>query len=129
MPELKKPGRKRIQATDEKQKIVQEAYRRYKVNTLTLEHVIDLEYGRHIAHNRIYRVMKSLGLAKEEPKKQRRKKWVRYERKYSNSLWHTDWKLIERYGWIIAYLDDASRFIVGYGIFKSYIGACCRGIG
>ena len=38
------------------------------------------------------------------------------------SLWHTDWYLIEnddRWSgkWLIAYLDDASRFIVGYGIF------------
>jgi putative transposase len=36
-------------------------------------------------------------------------------------LWHTDWYLIEddrwRGKWLIAYLDDASRFIVGYGIF------------
>jgi transposase InsO family protein len=37
------------------------------------------------------------------------------------SLWHTDWYLIEddrwRGKWLIAYPDDASRFIVGYGIF------------
>ncbi len=42
---------------------------------------------------------------------------MRYERKYSNSLWHTDWTLIEGKGWLIAYLDDASRFVVGYGLF------------
>ena len=37
------------------------------------------------------------------------------------SLWHTDWYFIEDDQWrcksLIAYLDDASRFIVGYGIF------------
>jgi hypothetical protein len=36
-------------------------------------------------------------------------------------LWHTDWYLIEadrwREKWLIAYMDDASRFIAGYGIF------------
>jgi hypothetical protein len=40
------------------------------------------------------------------------------------SLWHTDWYLIEddrwRGKWFIAYLDDASRFIVGYGIFDGW---------
>ena len=45
----------------------------------------------------------------------------KYERRHSMSLWHTDWYLIEddrwRSKWLIAYLDDASRFIVGYGIF------------
>src|SRR3989442_5009003 len=82
-----------------------------------LERLIAVIYGTHIPHNRIQRVMKSMGLAKDEPRKQVRKKWIRYERKYSNSLWHTDWTLIEGKGWLIAYLDDASRFVVGYGLF------------
>jgi transposase InsO family protein len=46
------------------------------------------------------------------------KKWIRCERKYSNSLWHTNWTLTQGMGWLIAYLDDASRFIVGYGLFQ-----------
>jgi transposase InsO family protein len=33
------------------------------------------------------------------------------------SVWHVDWTLIEGKGWMMAYLDDASRFIVGYGLF------------
>jgi len=37
------------------------------------------------------------------------------------SLWHTDWYQIKddrwKSKWLLAYLDDASRFIVGYGIF------------
>ena len=118
IPELKKPGRGFIEATDEEKKLIQEAFSKYEVNALTLEHVIDFEYDMHIPHNRIHRVMKSLGLAKEEARKHGRKKWIRYEREYSNSLWHTDWKLLDGYGWIIAYLDDASRFIVGYGLFN-----------
>ena len=39
-------------------------------------------------------------------------------------LWHTDWYQIKddyddrvKGKWLIAYLDDASRFIVGYGVF------------
>jgi hypothetical protein len=31
-------------------------------------------------------------------------------------LWHTDWFFYNG-KWIIAYLDDASRLIVGYGVF------------
>ena len=57
------------------------------------------------------------------------------------SLWHTDWYLIEddrwRGKWLIAYLDDASRFIVGYGIFDeattenaiSVLDDCINGYG
>ena len=51
-------------------------------------------------------------------KKIRRKKWVRYERRHSNSLWHTDYCEIEGKQ-LISYIDDASRYIVGYGIFDS----------
>ena len=117
VPELKKPGRRHVEASDDEKRIIQEAHSKYEVNALTLEQVIQLEYGKHIPHNRIHKVMKSLGLAKDESRKHGRKKWIRYERKYSNSLWHTDWKLLDGYGWIVAYLDDASRFIVGYGLF------------
>lgn len=118
IPELKEPGRKSVEASEEEKEIIGKAHQDYEVGAVVLEHVIDFEYGRHIPHNRIHRVMKSLGLAREEPRKHGRKKWIRYERKYSNSLWHTDWKLLDGYGWIIAYLDDASRFIVGYGLFQ-----------
>ena len=37
------------------------------------------------------------------------------------SLWHTDWYQIKDDGWkgkwLLADLDDASRFVVGYGVF------------
>ena len=117
VPSLKRPGRKHVEATDQEKGIIGKAYARYEVNALTLERVIEVDYGTHIPHNRIHAVLKSMGLARDEPRKQVRKKWIRYERKYSNSLWHTDWTLIEGMGWLIAYLDDASRFIVGYGVF------------
>lgn len=117
IPELKRPGRKRIEVSEEEKSVIINAHGEYQAGALILENIIDVIYGRHIPHNRIHRVMKSMGLAREEPRKQVRKKWIRYERKYSNSLWHTDWKLLEGHGWLIAYLDDASRFIVGYGLF------------
>ena len=47
-----------------------------------------------------------------------RKKLVRYERYHSNSLWHTDFCEINRKH-VIAYIDDASRLITGYGVFDA----------
>ncbi|MGH9919921.1 MAG: DDE-type integrase/transposase/recombinase [Nitrososphaerales archaeon] len=117
VPELGRPGRRRIEPSEEERRLVAEAHREHKVGAVMLERVIDVIYARHIPHNRIHRVMREMGVAKDEPRKQRRRKWVRYERKYSNSLWHTDWTLIEGMGWLTAYLDDASRFIVGWGLF------------
>ena len=117
VPELKRPGRRRVEPSDEEKGLIAKAYGEYRRGALMLERVIAVIYGAHIPHNRIHRVMKSMGLAKDEPRKQVRKKWIRYDRKYSNSLWHTDWTLIEGKGWLIAYLDDASRFVVGHGLF------------
>ena len=35
--------------------------------------------------------MKSNGLVTASPAKSKWRKWVRYERLYSNAMWHTDW--------------------------------------
>ena len=74
--------------------------------------------GYNVDNNRINQVLKEAGLS--EPKKWHRKKWIRYERECSNSLWHVDWHEIKdpRKGlWLIVYEDDSSRFIVGYGVY------------
>lgn len=34
------------------------------------------------------------------------------------SLWHADWKQLDTGEWWIAYIDDASRLIMSYGIFQ-----------
>ncbi len=73
-----------------------------------------------MSHNKIHTVLREHGLAKREPKKARRRKWVRYEREHSMSLWHTDWKYLKQLKkWMIAYLDDSSRLVVAYGMFDN----------
>ena len=42
---------------------------------------------------------------------------MRYERTYSNSMWHTDYKQLNDGRWFLCYEDDASRFVTGYGVF------------
>lgn len=85
---------------------------------------IEERSGLNIPKSVIHRVMVENGMAKEDPgKKKKRRRWVRYERTHSNSLWHTDWKQI--HGgmhdgrWFLCYEDDASRFVTGYGIFDN----------
>ena len=119
-PTLKKSGRPRRGVTFEELCIIFEAYGKYKQGAQALEKIIAKKYNRNIPHNLIHKILKENGLAKEEKKKKLKRTWVRYERKYSMELWHTDWKYIRDMGkWIIAYLDDASRFITAYGLFDS----------
>ena len=65
----------------------------------------------------IHAVLRESGDALEHKRKQGRRKWVRYERKHSNSMWHTDYKQLDDGRWLISYEDDASRFITGWGAF------------
>ena len=116
-PYPKKAGRKPTPISDEEIQIVLEIRKQHPLNALTLEKIL-AEQGIHIGHNRIHRILKNEGLAKDEPHKQRRRKWVRYERRYTNSLWHADW-FEEPHEQIILFEDDVSRFITGYGVFTN----------
>ena len=70
------------------------------------------------SHNKIHAVLREHGLAKREPKKSKKRKWVRYERHKANSLWHTDFTELDGKQ-LILFEDDATRLIVGYGLFDS----------
>ncbi len=61
--------------------------------------------------------MPEAGSPERRPENPGRRKWVRYERAYSNSMWHADYKLLDDGRWLVAYQDDASRLIVGHGVF------------
>ena len=52
-----------------------------------LEKILDQDYGIHITHNKIHRILLKNNMAKDnEKKKKPRKKWIRDERKHSFSL-------------------------------------------
>jgi putative transposase len=118
-PALKKPGRPR-KATISLQDatLILETYDKLKVNALTLETVLKHRRGVSLPHNSIHAILKENGRALPQLSKQKRRKWVRYEREHSMSLWHMDWKQLWDGRWWIAAEDDASRLIVGYGEFQ-----------
>ena len=66
----------------------------------------------------IHKILRDDDLAKKEPKKGQQHKWIHYQRKHSNSLWHTDWKLLDNRRRFICHQDDAFRFVVGHGMFE-----------
>jgi putative transposase len=118
LPTLGKPGRPRNHLPINEETIILEAFDRYQAGAVALESILRARYGVRIPHNRIHKVLRVNGRAMTQPAKQLRRRWVRYERTHSMSLWHTDWKQLPDNRWIIAYMDDASRLIVGYGVFQ-----------
>ena len=124
IPVLKKPGRRSIPITAEESSLILDAYERYRANALYLEKKIEDDHkGLHINHNRVHRVLLMNSFASKSGKKWIKRKWVRYEREHSNSLWHTDWHEIKdlrwKGEWLIAYEDDASRFITAFGVHET----------
>jgi len=116
-PYPKKPGRKPRPVSEDEKRIVLEIRKQHPLNAVTLEKIL-AEQGIYIGHNRIHQILKKEDIVKNEPHKQRRRTWIRYERRFSNSLWHADW-FEEPHEQIILLEDDASRFITGFGVFSN----------
>jgi putative transposase len=108
-PRLLPCGRKPREISEQERKIVVKTYKELRTGATMIEQFLD-EKGIHINHNRIHRILLEEGLAKHEQKKSLRRKWVRYERKHSNSLWHADWFVLKEKNALLI-IDDASRLI------------------
>ncbi len=76
------------------------------------------ESGVRISHCKVYEILKSAGMIHMLKDKRKRKKWVRWERKHSLSLWQTDWTALDK-KYLIVFMDDASRLVVGWGLFDN----------
>lgn len=75
--------------------------------------------GFSISHRQISKVLVRNGLVLPNPKKQKPRKWVRYELPNPNDLWHTDWSFDPFTGRNISvYIDDKTRLVTSYGVFK-----------
>ena len=77
--------------------------------------------NQHTAPDRA-RIMKEPGDSAPDKPKSGQRKWVRHERRHSNSMRRADYKLLDDGRRFIAYQDDASRFIVGFGVFEEAAG-------
>ena len=112
-PALKPPSQEEVQ-------LVLNAYQQEKVGVLRTTLNLRMA-GHNISYQRVYRIMKDNGLVVLSEAKSKKRKWVRYERKHSNSMWHTDWHVMKdprmRGLNLITYLDDASRCVTGAGLF------------
>lgn len=109
-------GRRPKPITAKEIRAVSEAYDRYHVGAVRLRDIM-AKMEVDISKRRIHQILRTLKLAKRSYKKSKRRSWVRFERYNSNSLWHTDWTQIGRMH-LIAYIDDASRFVTGWGLFQ-----------
>jgi putative transposase len=105
-----RPGRKPMPIPVETQKLVEETYQKTPIGAVKMEQFLDYQ-SMHVPHNTIHTILRAKGFAQEQPKKSKKRKYCRFERRHSNSLWHIDYCEIDGKQ-VVAILDDASRFIV-----------------
>ena len=80
--------------------------------------------GIQIPKMKIYGFARSQGWTLANPRKQKRRKWVRYEREHSGSLLHGDFhRTSESHPHCILWEDDASRMLLGGGEFPAQSSA------
>lgn len=83
----------------------------------------------NLCEKTIYNILKRNGLPRKTKKK---RKYKRYEYKEPNQMWHTDFTefRIKNHGkfYIVAVLDDHSRFITGFGVFEKKTAENCLAV-
>ena len=81
-----------------------------------------LRSSHDISYRTVYRIMKKNGMIISSAAKSKKRKYVRFERKYSNAMWHVDWHTMKDPRFkglnLVTYLDDASRCITGAALFE-----------
>ncbi len=78
--------------------------------------------GHATSYGRVCKIMKDGGMVVPSPGKAKRRKWVRFERRYSSATWHAGWHEMKdsrfRGSNLVACLDDSSRCVTGAGMFR-----------
>ncbi len=115
IPKLNPKRRPKTELTEEQRELIRKAVVESKLEgALTLRLYIKRYYGKTIPRNKLHDFLLKEGISKPDKKKQKQRKYCRYERKHSFSLVHLDWhesKIIPN-KWVCAVEDDASRLIL-----------------
>jgi len=115
IPKIKRRGRKPKEVSKEEIDIVLKAVEEYKgTSPVHLEHYIRKKHNIHIPHNRIYNILKQLGMIQAR-KRKKKKKVKRFNASKPNELWQMDFKIVDIGGakyHLLLIIDDCSRYIL-----------------
>jgi len=99
--------------------IILDLRQRFGYGACHIEQILK-QKGFSISHRQIEKVLLRNNTVIPNLKKQKPRKWVRYELPNPNDLWHTDWSYDPYSGKQLAiYIDDRTRLITSYGIFNN----------
>jgi len=114
-----KTGRPETVLNANAQIIILDIRKRFGYGPCHIEQILKRK-GFGISHRQIEKVLIRNNCIVPNLKKQKSRKWVRYELPNPNDLWHTDWSYDPFTGQQLSiYIDDRTRLITSYGVFKS----------
>ena len=114
-----KTGRPEIVLSRNAEVIILDLRRRYEYGACRIEHLLKKK-GFAISHRQIEKLLIRNGLVLPNVKKQKPRKWVRYELPNPNDLWHTDWTYDPFTQMQMSmYIDDKTRVVTSFGLFKT----------
>ena len=113
-----KTGRPETTLNQNAEIIILDLRKRFGYGPERIEHLLKGK-GFEISHRQIYKFLSRNDLIQPNIKKQKSRKWVRYELPNPNDLWHTDWTYdpFTQKQFSVC-IDDKTRMITSYGIFK-----------
>jgi putative transposase len=113
-----KTGRPETQLNKNAEFIILDLRKRFNYGACRIEHLLNKK-GFGISHRQIEKLLVRNGFVEPNVKKQKPRKWVRYELPNPNDLWHTDWSYDPFSGkQLSVFIDDKTRLITSFGIFK-----------
>jgi len=113
-----KTGRPEIVLNRNAEVVILDLRNRYKYGACMIEQLLKSR-GFSISHRQIEKVLVRNNMVVPNVKKQKSRKWVRYEMPNPNDLWHTDWSYDPYTGkQLSVYIDDRTRLITSFGIFQ-----------
>ena len=112
-----KTGRSEIVLNPKVQNMILELRKRYGYGPLRIENDLKNK-GFSISHRQIEKLLLRNGLVEPNIRKQKTRKWVRYELPNPNDMWHTDWSYDPfSQQQLSVYLDDRTRLVTSFGLF------------
>jgi len=114
-----KTGRSETVLNQNVEVIILDLRKRFGYGPGRIEHLLKSK-GFSISHRQIEKLLLRNGLVQPNVKKQKARKWVRYELPYPNDLWHTDWSYDPfSQQQLAVYLDDKTRLVTSFGLFRN----------
>lgn len=113
-----KTGRPEVSLNEKAIDLILSIRKKFGYGPSRIEHLLKAQ-GFGISHRQIEKLLLRNNLVVPNVKKQKSRKWVRYELPNPNDLWHTDWThcpFTDKE--FCAYIDDRTRLITAFGIFK-----------